>query len=158
MQWHRDKICMTIRVAARYSSLHYRAYYTTVNVKKVKVRFYTAHASRSLDRPKRFTMFLPWQTCSLWHQLDFSGKHSAMLQSHANNALHPVCSLVYSVRHQIELGVVGRTKMPKLRNGSKGGIRTRLRDQLFNGELPRSTMVVSVWVCKCKGVRYQRNV
>ena len=28
-------------------------------------------------RSKRFTLFLPWQTCSFRHQLDFSGKHSS---------------------------------------------------------------------------------
>ena len=36
--------------------------------------------SRPLDRSKRFTLFLPWhynETCSLRHQLEFSGKHSS---------------------------------------------------------------------------------
>ena len=32
--------------------------------------------SRPLDRSKRFTLFLTWQTCSFRHGLGFSGKHS----------------------------------------------------------------------------------
>ena len=33
--------------------------------------------SSPLDHSKRFTLFLPWQTCSFRHQLGFSWKHSS---------------------------------------------------------------------------------
>ena len=38
--------------------------------------FLYSAVSSPLDRSKRFTLFLPWQTCSFRHQLDSSGKHS----------------------------------------------------------------------------------
>ena len=39
--------------------------------------FLYSAVSSPLDRSKRFTLFLPWQTCSLRHQLGFSWKHSS---------------------------------------------------------------------------------
>ena len=62
----------------------------TKNVKKISVLkqrnlltfitkgvFSYIEVSSPLDRSKRFTLFLLWQTCSFRHQLDFSGKHSS---------------------------------------------------------------------------------
>ena len=45
--------------------------------KKVNLCFYIAQYPVRLDRSKRFTLFLPWQTCSFRHQLGFSRKHSS---------------------------------------------------------------------------------
>ena len=42
-----------------------------------KGMFLYSAVSRSLDRSKCFTLFLPWQTCSFRHQLGLSGKHSS---------------------------------------------------------------------------------
>ena len=39
--------------------------------------FLDSAVSSPLDRSERLTLFLPWQTCSFRHQLDFSGKHSS---------------------------------------------------------------------------------
>ena len=46
-------------------------------VKKGKCMFLHSAVSSPLDRSKRFTLFLPWQTCSFQHQLGFSWKHSS---------------------------------------------------------------------------------
>ena len=40
--------------------------------------FLYSAVSSSLDRSKRFTRFLPWQTCSFQHRLGFSWKHSSL--------------------------------------------------------------------------------
>ena len=40
------------------------------------VFLYSAMLSH-LDRSKRFTHFIPWQTCPFRHQRGFSGKHSS---------------------------------------------------------------------------------
>ena len=59
--------------------------------------FIYSAVSSLLDRSKCFTLFLPWQTCSLRHQLDCSGKHTsilAMLQLRAKTIhLHFHCCL-----------------------------------------------------------------
>ena len=39
--------------------------------------FLYSAVSSPLDRSKRFTLFLPWQTCSFRHQLGFFRKHSS---------------------------------------------------------------------------------
>ena len=39
------------------------------------VTFLYIAVSSPLDRPKRFTLSPPWQTCSFRHQLGFSGTH-----------------------------------------------------------------------------------
>ena len=77
---------------------------------------------------KTFLHFTPRQTCSFRHQLDFSGKHSC----HAANtredyslAFPPLSIGRYPFIQLGELGRMARTKMPKLRNGSNGRIRTR---------------------------------
>ena len=65
--------------------------------------FYIAHVSSPLDRSKRFTLFLPWQTCSFRHLLDFSWKHS----SHAEDnsiTFPPHSKARYSFTQLIELG------------------------------------------------------
>ena len=46
------------------------------NSKKKGMFLYSAVPS-PLDRSKRFTLILPWQTCSFRHQLGFSRKHSS---------------------------------------------------------------------------------
>ena len=63
--------------------------------------------------------FIPWQTCSLQHQLDFSRKHSAMLQ-----LLHKD----YSFTH-ISLSVASKRNW--VRNGSK-----RIQNQVLSIESP----------------------
>ena len=44
---------------------------------KGKGMFLCSALSSPLNRSKRCTLFLPWQTCSFQHQLDFSWKHSS---------------------------------------------------------------------------------
>ena len=43
-----------------------------------KVMFLYSAVSSPLDRSKRFTLFLPWQTCSFRHELGFYWKHSSL--------------------------------------------------------------------------------
>ena len=83
--------------------------------------------------------FTPWQTCSFRHQLNFSSKHLAMLQIRRRlftDISTTVCSQV------LNWGIVNGTKMPKLRNGSRGlepGL-SRLRVRCSTAELRRSTL------------------
>ena len=44
---------------------------------KGKGMFLCSAVSSPLNRSKRFTLFLPWQTCSFQHQRGFSWKHSS---------------------------------------------------------------------------------
>ena len=81
--------------------------------------FLYSAVSNPLDRSKRFTLHL-WQTCLFRHQLDFSGKNSAMLQ-----LLHEDYSLTFPLLSiarcsYIQLRELGRTKICKLVNSSKG--------------------------------------
>ena len=56
--------------------------YTKLYLKKVC--FYSA-VSSPLDRSKRFTLLLPWQTCSFRHQLGFLGNILTTQQLRATN-------------------------------------------------------------------------
>ena len=48
------------------------------NIRQVKNGMFLYSAvSSPLDRSNRFTLSLPWQTCSFRHQLGFSWKHSS---------------------------------------------------------------------------------
>ena len=38
-------------------------------------------SNQSVGPLKALKLFLPWQTCSFWHQLGFSGKHSATIHT-----------------------------------------------------------------------------
>ena len=69
--------------------------------------------------------FTHWQTGFFRHQLDLSGKHSshaAIAREDNSFRCPPLCiysrALIYTA--EWTTGVVERTKMPKLRNGSKG--------------------------------------
>ena len=70
--------------------VHLYSIYNSKHINVIKVCFYIA-VSSPLDHSKRFIFkslyFSPWQTCSFQHQIDFSGKHSAMLQ-----LLHEDCT------------------------------------------------------------------
>ena len=66
-----------------------------------KVCFYIAQyrVSTPLARSKRFTLFLPWQTCSFRHQLGFSWKHSSQAAITRNDyslTCPPLCIARYS--------------------------------------------------------------
>ena len=72
----------------------------------------------------------PWQTCSFRHQLGFSGKHSsdAVITRkflRATTKSLPFLPLSIARYSFIQLSQLERTEMPNLRNGTKGGIRTR---------------------------------
>ena len=80
--------------------------------------------SRPLDSSKCFTLH-PWKTYSFRHQLGFSWKHSsqAVITAQRLNwslTFPPLSMARYSFIQLTEQGALERTKMPKLRNGSKG--------------------------------------
>ena len=90
----------------------------------VKSMFLYSTISSPLARSKRFTLFLPWQTCSFRHQLGFSGKYSSHAAITQRLFTH-ISTTVYIARYSylyrwVDWGIVKRTKMPKLWNGSKG--------------------------------------
>ena len=66
----------------------------------------------------------PWQTCSFRHQLGFSGRHSSYAAITHNDYITHISSTVYSQVLIYTAESTGasmeRTKMPNLRNGSKG--------------------------------------
>ena len=68
---------------------------------------------------------LPWQTCSFRHQLGLSGKHSSQAASTRQGKITRISTTVYSQVLIYTAESTGasmeRTKMPNLRNGSKGG-------------------------------------
>ena len=70
--------------------------------------------SRPLDRSKRFTLFLPWhynETCSLRHQLEFSGKHSSHAAITRNDYSPTFPSITrYSFIQLSELGCHGENE------------------------------------------------
>ena len=75
--------------------------------------------------PLKALQFTPWQTYSFRHQLNFSGKHSshaAITREYYSLTFPPLYVAGHSVIQPSELGIVERTKMPKLRNAK--GIRT----------------------------------
>ena len=71
-----------IRYVSRYVSCigsmyrRYVSYRIIDTIHKTSMFLYSA-VSSPLARSKHFTLFLPWQTCSLRHQLGFSWKHSS---------------------------------------------------------------------------------
>ena len=100
-----------------------------------KGMFLYSAVSSPLDSSKRFTLFLPWQTCSFRHQLGFSWKHS-------NNAsiTAPLSIVRYSFIQLRQLGCQWGERMPNLRNGSRGGFEPGSVDcEHSTAELPRST-------------------
>ena len=82
--------------------------------KKVNVCFYIAmQVSSSLNRSKRFTLLLPWQTCSFRHQPGFSWKHSshAAITRNDYSLVFPPPSIArYSFRQLSELGRHGENE------------------------------------------------
>ena len=86
----------------------------------------------------------PWQTCSFWHQLDFSGKKNSATQqlrtktihSYFHHRLQPGTHL-YS---WVNWGVAERTKIPYLRNSSKGDTNPSSLD-CESGILPLSSTI-----------------
>ena len=58
--------------------------------------FLNSAVSSPLDRSKRFTLFLPWQTCSFRHQLGFSWKHSSQAAITRQWLLTHISITVYS--------------------------------------------------------------
>ena len=64
--------------------------------------------SSPLDRSKRFTLILPWQTCSFRHQLGFSWKHS----SHAAIAQRLLIHMSTTVYSQVLIYTAESTEAP----------------------------------------------
>ena len=109
--------------------------------------------SNPLDRSKRFTLFLPWQTCSFQHQLGVSWKHSG----HAAIAQRLFTHISITVYSQVLIYTAESTeaswrerKWTNFETAAKG-IRTRalsLRVRHSTTELPRSTTtehIIVVW-------------
>ena len=74
--------------------------------KKVRVCFYIAHNPVSTTAQSALH-FTPWQTCSFWHQLDFSGKHysRAAIMCNDYSLIFPTPSLTrYSFVQLSQLG------------------------------------------------------
>ena len=112
--------------------------------------FLYSAVSSPLDRSKRFTLFaLPGRPVHSDTNSASPGSILVMQQlrattksSHFQHCLQPGTHL-YS---WVDWGIVKRTKMPKLRNGSKVGFEpglSRLRVRHSTTELPRSTMDIS---------------
>ncbi len=72
-----------------------------------------------------YTFCLPWQTCSFRHQLGFSGTHSSEAAITPKDQITHISTTVYSQVLIYTAESTGasmeRTKIPTLRNGSKGG-------------------------------------
>ena len=91
-------------------------------VLKVKVCFYI------VQYPVRWTTqralhVTRWQTCSFWHQLDFSGKHSghATLTREDYSFTFPPPSIASTHLYSwVNWGIVEKMKIPKLWNGREG--------------------------------------
>ena len=73
---------------------------------KGKGKFLYSAVSSPLDLSKRFTLILPWQTCSFRHQLGFSWKHS----SHAAIAQRLFTHMSATVYSQVHIYTVESTK------------------------------------------------
>ena len=89
---------------------------------KGKGMFLYSAVSSLLDRSKRFTLFLPWQTCSFRHQLDFSGKHSSHSAiAHEDYSLVIISTTISSQVLNTQLGELGhrcrQSKEPKRMHG-----------------------------------------
>ena len=72
----------------------------TTPADKGKGTFLYSAVSSPLDRSQLFTLFLPWQTCSFRHQLDFSSKHfSHAAITHEFWTNNGVFNSIYSSKH-----------------------------------------------------------
>ena len=91
-----------------------------------------------------YTFCPPWQTCSLRHQLDISGKHSSHAANTRNDYITHIAATVYSQVLIYTAEPTGasmeRTKMPNFRNGNKEGFEPGLLD-CESGILPLSYRV-----------------
>ena len=96
-----------------YAKTHRQSIRMTYNARSfrwIKVKVVYSVVSSPLDRSKRFTLFLPWQTCSLRHQLGFSRKHSsyaAITRNDYSLTFPPLSIARYSFIQLGELGVNG---------------------------------------------------
>ena len=73
--------------------------------------------------------FTPWQTCSFRHQLDFSGKHSAMLQLLRKDfsLTFPALTIArYSFKQLSELGRRGENENGQASKQQQSGFEHRL--------------------------------
>ena len=90
-----------------------------------KCMFLYSAVSSQLDHSKRFTLFLPWQTCSFRHQLDFSGKHSsdaAITREDYSLTFPPPSTARCSFIQLSELRHRGENENARVfKNGSNGG-------------------------------------
>ena len=126
--------------------------YPTV-CKNVKVFFLYSAVSSPLDRSKRFTLFLPWQTCSFRHQLGFSWKHSshaAITRKHYSLPFTPLSIARYSF---IQLSRLRRREENEnaqtSKRYSKGGFEpglSRWRVRHSTTELPCSTCDITKYI------------
>ena len=112
-----------------------------------KKRYFLYSAvSSALDRSKRFTLILPWQTCSFRNQLYFSGNHSshaAITCEHCSFTFPPPSIAKYSFIQLSELGHCGENKKwQNFDTVAKGGFEPMLswlRVRHSAAELPCST-------------------
>ncbi len=77
---------------------------------------YSSMTSSPLDRSKRFTLFLPWQTCSFQHQLVSPGSILVMQQLRAKTkslTFPPLSIARYSFVQLSEMGRRGENENAK---------------------------------------------
>ena len=92
-------------------------FFDVVKCKTVKVCFYIAHYPVHCTAQKRFTVFLPWQTCSFRYQLGFSWRHSSHVAITRNDyslTFPPLSIVRYSLQLSELRDDMERTEMPKL--------------------------------------------
>ena len=80
--------------------------------------FSCSAVSSPLDRSERFTLCLPWQTCSFRHQLGFSGKHSSHAAIKRND--YSLTSPPLSIARFIQLSELGHWEGNENAQSSKG--------------------------------------
>ena len=100
--------------------------------------------SSPLDRSKRFTLFLPWQTCLFQHRLGFSWKHS----SHAAIAQRLFTHMSTTVYGQVSCVQLSRLRRREENENAQTSKReqrgleiglTRMRVRHSTTKLPRCT-------------------
>ena len=116
------KVTVEIRAVCKHRAQHWYLYLPTTlvgqsipgaathcnqNTSVSKCMFLYSAISSPLDHSKRFTLFLPWQTCSFRYQLGFSGKHSSQAAITCNDyslTFPPMSIARYSCLQLSELG------------------------------------------------------
>ena len=120
--------------------------------------------SNPSDRSKRFTLFLPWQTCSYRHQLGFSGKYSshAAITRNDYSLTFPLLSIArYLFKQLSRLGYCGENENAKILKRWQTGDSNPGSLDCESGILPlsyRAPLVgVGVITCMLSGVGWAQR-